>query len=537
MKSILRMPSWWLCAVILLITVLLTGSVWSAPVSTQTVQSAVTSWVQEVTSGARPNAAVERLEPHVVNGRVTAYIAHLVGGGFCLCGGDDLALPVYLYQPSGTYDGSVPTHQFILKEISDRIITLQMELDSGITLHQGALAERKSLWADLSAGRMESARAASVGLATPTSLQLPVNTLWDQGYPYNDSCPIGGHSGQRTITGCVATAGAQVMKYWAWPNTGTGAHSYYYQYRWADSCVYKYYYPNSYGPPVIPNNSFWNAHLTYSNNKLAACGCWDESVRSEATDFTGDWDYRVAIWDLYDAMHKDSVVIWRIYDATSYNWSLMRETHPATAAGDAEVAKLMMDIGAAAQLTYGMLSTSGYIGIESQYTRDLYSALRDNFRYDTDIQYDTGRYAGTVDSIITELQWSRPTLLSGHGDLGGHAWVAVGYNTATYPTTFLMNYGWSGGSNGWYTLDTCGFPDRLDRLTFIAPNSGVKFVGSASAGDGSPKTPMNTLATALSTVPNGTTLVLKAGTTHTLAAGTLTKPIRIRGYQITLLKQ
>ena len=50
---------------------------------------------------------------------------------------------------------------------------------------------------------------------------------WDQGSPYNMYCPEddagpGGHA----WVGCVATAMAQIMYYWRYPETGTGQHCY-----------------------------------------------------------------------------------------------------------------------------------------------------------------------------------------------------------------------------------------------------------------------------------------------------------------------
>ena len=51
-----------------------------------------------------------------------------------------------------------------------------------------------------------------------------IQTQWDQDAPYNNLCPIQG--GARSVTGCVATSMAQVMKYWEWPASGTGSHSY-----------------------------------------------------------------------------------------------------------------------------------------------------------------------------------------------------------------------------------------------------------------------------------------------------------------------
>ena len=47
-----------------------------------------------------------------------------------------------------------------------------------------------------------------------------ITTTWNQGYPYNYYCPE--INGQRTVTGCVATAMAQVMKHYEWPTAGHG---------------------------------------------------------------------------------------------------------------------------------------------------------------------------------------------------------------------------------------------------------------------------------------------------------------------------
>lgn len=51
-----------------------------------------------------------------------------------------------------------------------------------------------------------------------------LKTTWDQGSPYNNKCPI--IANRRTPTGCVATAMAQVMKYWEYPEHGTGSIAY-----------------------------------------------------------------------------------------------------------------------------------------------------------------------------------------------------------------------------------------------------------------------------------------------------------------------
>ena len=81
---------------------------------------------------------------------------------------------------------------------------------------------------------------------------------YDQEAPYNDSCPKIGNT--NTVTGCVATAMAQVMRYHKWPLTGTGT---------------KTYTPPKIGTPITADfgttNYDWNNMLTsYSGNETTA---------------------------------------------------------------------------------------------------------------------------------------------------------------------------------------------------------------------------------------------------------------------------
>ncbi len=52
--------------------------------------------------------------------------------------------------------------------------------------------------------------------------QILTLTKWRQGDPYNRQCPAGSGC-DHTLVGCVATAGAQVMRYWCWPPAGSGS--------------------------------------------------------------------------------------------------------------------------------------------------------------------------------------------------------------------------------------------------------------------------------------------------------------------------
>ena len=54
-----------------------------------------------------------------------------------------------------------------------------------------------------------------------------VQTKWNQNYPYNYFCPADANGpGGHAYAGCVATAAAQLMKYWNHPLQGTGSYTY-----------------------------------------------------------------------------------------------------------------------------------------------------------------------------------------------------------------------------------------------------------------------------------------------------------------------
>lgn len=63
---------------------------------------------------------------------------------------------------------------------------------------------------------------------TNTVVQPLINSKWNQSLPYNLQCPkdIKSTEGENCVTGCVATAMAQVMNFYKYPNSGTGSHTY-----------------------------------------------------------------------------------------------------------------------------------------------------------------------------------------------------------------------------------------------------------------------------------------------------------------------
>ena len=138
------------------------------------------------------------------------YVFTLGETGFILVSADDVAIPILGYST---------TSRFVTKDMPENVAAWYEDYEREIrTLKQvlGPDNEPAPGWeivenpTDLP--RIDYA-------VTPL-----ITTTWNQGNPYNLQCPT--ISGIRAPTGCVATATAQLMKFWNHPATGHGSHSY-----------------------------------------------------------------------------------------------------------------------------------------------------------------------------------------------------------------------------------------------------------------------------------------------------------------------
>ena len=127
--------------------------------------------------------------------------------GFVIAGGDEAALEILGYCDHGSfdYDTANPAFKWWLDQYTEQIA------------HADAPSEEA-----LAAAAAYRAKAAQ----TRVTIGPLIKTKWDQHEPYNNEIPIYDDSGEPYLTGCVATAMAQVMKYWKYPTHGTGSYSY-----------------------------------------------------------------------------------------------------------------------------------------------------------------------------------------------------------------------------------------------------------------------------------------------------------------------
>ena len=114
-------------------------------------------------------------------------------GGFVIVSGDDRTEEILGYSDKGT---------FRMEQMPDNVKTWLAFYEQSIKSLEGQQSQK-------------------VTNRAPRPVIAPlIKTQWDQYSPYNLQCPMDG--GELSLTGCVATALAQVMYYHRWPQDATG---------------------------------------------------------------------------------------------------------------------------------------------------------------------------------------------------------------------------------------------------------------------------------------------------------------------------
>ena len=132
------------------------------------------------------------------------------GAGFVIVPADDCAYPILAYSHDSQANGGQemnPEVRFWLGQYEEEIAYCSQHPEE-------YPCQFSEMWQQLASGSWQQPKAAG-------SVVLPMlTTTWDQSPYYNNYCPTG------TPAGCSAIATAQVMKYWNYPERGTGSHSY-----------------------------------------------------------------------------------------------------------------------------------------------------------------------------------------------------------------------------------------------------------------------------------------------------------------------
>ncbi len=136
--------------------------------------------------------------------------------GWVLVADDDRSIPILGYSKSGEF-----VTENLSANIEDWLTGISSEIQYIIDNDIVADEKTTSLWKELFSGVSTEFINRDEKVVNPL-----VQTRWNQAPYYNDHCPYDNQYGERTVTGCVATAMAQVLKYWNYPEVGSGSHSY-----------------------------------------------------------------------------------------------------------------------------------------------------------------------------------------------------------------------------------------------------------------------------------------------------------------------
>jgi len=311
--------------------------------------------------------------------------------GFVIVAGDDNVKPVLGYSTESNFNSNYQ-HIGLSRWMHKTAANIHLAL-----LHN-ALADSKI------AGQWSAYRAGQNPVLEKSAAVSPlVTTTWDQEndvtspppYLYNLLCPWNATDHQRCLTGCVATAQAQVMKYWNYPAVGRDTFSY------LDNTANGYSY--NYG------RQFSNFAAHHYN--------WTEMP----SVLTGN-----------EPLVQDSAVDVLMYDcAVSVGMDFGDDNQDGSGANALLAEELPNDSFCSqyALVKYFLYNPDTIKGVfEANFTSAAWIAM-----------------------IEHEMNVGRPVIYEGNdASQGGHAWVCDGYDADNH---LHMNWGWSGFDNGYFAIN------------------------------------------------------------------------------------
>ena len=318
------------------------------------------------------------------------------GEGWVIVSANDAMRPILAYSETGHFrTDNMPSN---IKNWLGKYNTFTRRIEAdGVE----ASEEAQNQWKALRKGARTSTAAVVVGPL--------IQTTWDQDAPYWNLCPGSGNN--KAYTGCVATAMAQVMKYWEWPVQGTGSRTY---------------------QPMDPNSE---------------TGATSKRYGQQTANF----------------------------GATTYDWAHMKNSYSGsyTETEATAVATLMYHCGVATDMMYGNSSDGGsgtmtvnygdwdWSDAEGECAQNaLYmffgyqqptGYMRDGYTYYGTTYYEAWSDADWTAMIKAELDLQRPIMYGGGNAQsgGGHSFICDGYRSDDY---FHFNWGWSGSNDGYFLL-------------------------------------------------------------------------------------
>ena len=303
------------------------------------------------------------------------YAFNREGGGYVIASGDSRTLPVLGYSDSGSIDW---------ERLPENMQAWLMQYDEAIA----TLGDRTDFKDGISLRRHVKTR------APKAAIEPLIKTTWHQKAPYWNKTPLyegagDEQQGKRCITGCVATAMAQVMNYYQWPKSSPEIPAYYS------------------GSNVDGVEKYWHIDAL--------------------PPVTFDWDNMIDAYGEYENGKKDPIRILGTEAQQEAVTTLMRYCGQAT----------YMDYSPEGSATYPVYITEALV---KYFGYDDGAHTVDRFQYGIDEWEDL---------IYGELEGGHPVMYGGSSGTDGHQFVCDGYDGSGL---FHINWGWGGRDDGYFAL-------------------------------------------------------------------------------------
>ncbi|MBM4295864.1 MAG: peptidase C10 [Deltaproteobacteria bacterium] len=228
--------------IVLLIVILLAAVTWAwaKPSTPEQAGTVVANWlaldVRPLGAGMAPGVKEVRSFP-AADGSPAYYVVYLEPGGLVIVPADDLVEPIIAFLPeAASYDPSPanPLGALVSNDVPGRVLYVRgleaVSIKTGEPLapeSPPAKAQRKWAWLAAPTAHLE---ALEFGLPNLTDVRVApfVQSRWDQTTVGGQACynyytpPYDAGDADNHPSGCVATAMAQLMRYWQRPVAGVG---------------------------------------------------------------------------------------------------------------------------------------------------------------------------------------------------------------------------------------------------------------------------------------------------------------------------
>ncbi|MEL7642442.1 MAG: C10 family peptidase [Solidesulfovibrio sp.] len=215
----------------LLAVLLMAVSSWASPTTPQQALQVVAGWrnLEAVPLGAP--LSMPTATPLTYNddaGQPAYYIVALSGQGYVIVPADDEIEPILGFSPDGAYDpvAGNPLYTLVNRDVAGRLALVRGTAGKSAEADgQGAAAQKK--WSDLTAAA-GTAPTAKSGVSSVSDVRVSPLTVstWSQSDDGNGTPLYNIYTPKNYLTGCTATAMAQLMRFHQFPVASVPVNTY-----------------------------------------------------------------------------------------------------------------------------------------------------------------------------------------------------------------------------------------------------------------------------------------------------------------------